>query len=77
MASSLFTLLAELSGNPKLLDRFHQDPESVMNDYGLSDEQKKAVLASLKDNKQHELHSALGDELHTQFGGQGPHANVC
>jgi hypothetical protein len=38
-----------------------------MNQYNLTPEQQQLILSVKNDNKQHDLHKAIGDEVHAQF----------
>lgn len=67
MASQLFTFMADLANDSGKLEEFKKNPESVMHDYKLTPEQKKQILSMKNDNKQHDMHKAIGDEMHAQF----------
>lgn len=67
MASGLFDMLADLARNQGLLAAFKHDPDSVMDKYNLSEEQKAHLKSSLHDGKHHDFFKAIGDEAHKQF----------
>jgi hypothetical protein len=67
MASGVFEMLAALASDPQKLADFKNDPDSVMNEYNLSTDQKKHIKSSLNDGKHHDFFKVIGDEVHDQF----------
>ncbi|MEQ9359144.1 hypothetical protein [Coleofasciculus chthonoplastes] len=64
MASALFNLLADLAQDPNKLQTFGSDPDSVLNEYDLTDEQKELIKQGGEDN----FTRLLVDERARQFG---------
>lgn len=57
--SNLLNFLGSLSQDPKLLEQYKENPEAVMDDAGLSDDEK-AVLMS---DQQEDMMAAFFDRL--------------
>ena len=66
MASELFSMLADLAKDPKKLDKFHSDPATIMDKYGLSTTQKRLMKSASRGNQQDFL-KAVGDEAHAKL----------
>ena len=67
MASQLFDFMADLAKDPQKLSDFKENPVEVMDEYSLTQVQKDHILSLKNDNKQHDMHKVIGDELHAQF----------
>ena len=60
MASTLNNMLSDLAKNPSLLDEFKADPDSVMDKYGVADDEK-AMIHNAVSNNQNDLLQTLGN----------------
>jgi hypothetical protein len=65
--SNLYNLFADLAKQPSLLSSFEEDPTSVMQSYGLSDEQIDLINFALDERnpdpqRYRSLGEAFGDE---------------
>jgi len=69
MASGLFDMLADLAKDPSLLSSFTSNPDSVMDNYYLTQDQKTHIKSSLHNGMSHDFYKVIGDEAHAQFGG--------
>ncbi len=67
MASGLFDMLSALASDSQKLADFKNDPDSVMNEYNLTSDQKKHIKSSLSDSKHHDFFKVIGDEVHDHF----------
>jgi hypothetical protein len=64
VSSALFNLLADLAQDPEKLQAFGSDPDSVLNDYDLTDEQKELIKQGGEEN----YIRLLVEERASQFG---------
>lgn len=64
MASALFNLLADLAQDPNKLQAFGSAPDSVLNEYDLTDEQKELIKQGGEEN----FTRLLVEERALQFG---------
>jgi len=67
MASGVFNMLAALAGDQKILADFRSNPESIMDEFNLTEEQKELIKNSLNEHRHHDFFKVLGDEIHEQF----------
>jgi len=58
MSKATADLITKMSSDPSLLSRYRQDPEAVMNEAGLSDEDK----AVMRTNDPQKITEHLGDD---------------
>jgi hypothetical protein len=63
MGSKLFDMLSDLAKSPKKREAFKADPDGVMTKYGLSKKQRALLKSAYKNNRQHDLLKAMGDEV--------------
>jgi len=66
VASALFNLLADLAQDPEKLQAFGRDPDSVLNEYDLTDEQKELIKQGGEEN----YIRLLVEERASQFGNE-------
>ena len=60
-------MLAALASDQKILSNFRSDPDSIMDEFHLTEEQKEHIKSSLNDHKHHDFFKVIGDEVHDQF----------
>jgi hypothetical protein len=56
---TLSEFLLRLAADPKLVERFHEDPNGVADELGLAEEQRRLLEAGQLENLRVEIHGEL------------------